>query len=143
MALSQQFKLKLKFHAGVKKCHFGNFSERAGMAVPCQCGPQEFLTGIQKFFLFWVPINPQKDWKVKLESAHFSRVQSGKTTVCVYLSQMYTSGNDFLFLQNDFVFYFQVPKFENTTYLMLFMDSPLTCRPLFSVLIHSAALPKY
>ena len=26
---------KFKFHAGVKKCHFGNFSERAGMAVPC------------------------------------------------------------------------------------------------------------
>ena len=23
------------FHAGVKKCHFGNFSEWAGMAVPC------------------------------------------------------------------------------------------------------------
>ena len=25
----------LKFHAGVKNCHFGNFSEWAGMAVPC------------------------------------------------------------------------------------------------------------
>ena len=25
----------LKFHAGAKKCHFGYFSERAGMAVPC------------------------------------------------------------------------------------------------------------
>jgi hypothetical protein len=24
-----------KFHARVKKCHFGNFSEWAGMAVPC------------------------------------------------------------------------------------------------------------
>ena len=24
-----------KFHAGVKKCHFGNFLEWAGMAVPC------------------------------------------------------------------------------------------------------------
>ena len=23
-----------RFHAGVKKCHFGNFSEWAGMAVP-------------------------------------------------------------------------------------------------------------
>ena len=28
-------KKKFEFHAGVKKCHFGNFSERAGMAVPC------------------------------------------------------------------------------------------------------------
>ena len=26
---------KIKLHAGVKKCHFGNFSDRAGMAVPC------------------------------------------------------------------------------------------------------------
>jgi hypothetical protein len=25
---------KIKFHAGVKKCHFGNFSEWAGTAVP-------------------------------------------------------------------------------------------------------------
>ena len=30
--LSQIF---FKFHAGVKKCHFGNFSEWAEMAVPC------------------------------------------------------------------------------------------------------------
>jgi hypothetical protein len=41
MALSQHIKRRqlpqkiFKFHAGVKKCHFGNFSERAGMAVPC------------------------------------------------------------------------------------------------------------
>ena len=26
---------KFEFHAGVKKCHFGNFSQWAGMAVPC------------------------------------------------------------------------------------------------------------
>ena len=26
---------KIKLHAGVKKRHFGNFSARAGMAVPC------------------------------------------------------------------------------------------------------------
>ena len=28
-----------------------------GMTVPCERGPQEYLTGIQKIFLFWVPIN--------------------------------------------------------------------------------------
>ena len=49
---------KFKFHAGVKKCHFGNFSEWAGMAVPCLCSPQESLTGNQKFFLIRVAINP-------------------------------------------------------------------------------------
>ena len=53
------------------------------MAVPWQCGPQESLAGIQKFFLFWVPINPQKNLKAKLERVHFSRVQSGKISVCV------------------------------------------------------------
>ena len=26
---------KIKLQAGVKKCHFGNFSERAGLAVLC------------------------------------------------------------------------------------------------------------
>ena len=26
---------KIKLQAGVKKCHFGNFSDRAGMGVPC------------------------------------------------------------------------------------------------------------
>jgi len=41
MALSQYIKRRhlakklFKFHAGVKKYHFGNFSERARMAVPC------------------------------------------------------------------------------------------------------------
>ena len=28
-----------KFHPGVKKCHFGNFSEWAGMAVLCPVSP--------------------------------------------------------------------------------------------------------
>ena len=36
-----------KFHAGVKKCHFGNYLEWAGMAVPCYCSHQESLTGIR------------------------------------------------------------------------------------------------
>ena len=41
MALSQYIKRRhlvqtiFKFHREVKKCHFGNFSERAGMAVLC------------------------------------------------------------------------------------------------------------
>ena len=28
-------KKNFKFHAQIKKCHFGNFSDRAGMAVHC------------------------------------------------------------------------------------------------------------
>ena len=47
-------KKMFKFHEGVKKCHF---SERAGMAVPCQCGPQESLAGSEKFLLFQVSMN--------------------------------------------------------------------------------------
>ena len=45
---------KFKFHPGVKKCHFGNFSEWAGMAVRALLGlvgPQESLTEIEKLFL--------------------------------------------------------------------------------------------
>jgi hypothetical protein len=40
VALSKHFKRsnlaqkKFELHAWVKKCHFGNFSERAGIAVP-------------------------------------------------------------------------------------------------------------
>ena len=89
MALSQYIKRKhlaqkfFEFHAEVKKCHFGNFSERAGMAVPCQCGPQESLAGSEKFFLFQVPINSQHCWEGKLESALFSTDQSGKKTECI------------------------------------------------------------
>ena len=72
---------KFKFHPRVKKCHFGNFSEWAGMAVPCQVGPQESLTGIEKLFLSWVPINVQKDWKAKLESAYSFMLKYSKITV--------------------------------------------------------------
>jgi len=41
---------------GWKKCHFVNFSEWAGMAMPYQVGPQESLSGIEKLFLSWMLI---------------------------------------------------------------------------------------
>ena len=44
------------FMQGLKSAILTFFLEWAGMAVPCQCDPQESLTGIQKLFLFWVPI---------------------------------------------------------------------------------------
>ena len=50
-------KKKFKFHPRVKKCHFGHFSEWAGMAVPSMVSPQESLTGIENLFLPWVPMN--------------------------------------------------------------------------------------
>ena len=73
---------KFELHAWVKKCHFGNFSEKAGMAMPCQCGPQKCIIGFEKFFLFWVPMNIQKDWEAKLESAYFFMLKYSKITVC-------------------------------------------------------------
>ena len=94
MALSQHFKRsnlaqkKFNFHAWVKKCHFGNFSERGGMAVPCQCSPQESLTGVEKFFLLWRRMNSYKQWKAKLERAHFLNFQSGKITVCLLCNDL-------------------------------------------------------
>jgi len=35
---------------------------------------QKSLTGIKKLFLFGVPMNPWKDWRAKLERAHFFKV---------------------------------------------------------------------
>ena len=52
MALGQ--KKKIKIYVRVKKCHFGNFSERAGMAGLVSTGTQKVLIGIEKLFLFWV-----------------------------------------------------------------------------------------
>jgi hypothetical protein len=34
IARSHLVQKNFKFHAQIKKCHFGNFSERAGMAMP-------------------------------------------------------------------------------------------------------------
>ena len=31
-----------------------------------------------------MPITPYKDWKVKLKRTHFSKVQSGKITLCIF-----------------------------------------------------------
>ena len=52
-------------HAGLKKCHFGNFSDWA-------LGSYEFLAIC---------------WKAKLERAYSYRVQSGKITVCFPYSE--------------------------------------------------------
>ena len=38
-------------------CHFGNFSERAGMAMLCLGGPQKRIIAFEKFFGFWVSMN--------------------------------------------------------------------------------------
>ena len=42
---------------------------------------QKSITGIQKFFLFQVPMNIQKDWKAKLESAYPFMLKYSKITV--------------------------------------------------------------
>jgi hypothetical protein len=50
-------KFIFELHALVEKCHFGNFSERAGMAIPFKCGLQKRIIAFEKFFLIWVPMN--------------------------------------------------------------------------------------
>jgi hypothetical protein len=47
--LAQKF---FELHAWVKKCHFGNFSERPGMALLCYCGPQKCIIAFEKLFCF-------------------------------------------------------------------------------------------
>ena len=48
---------------------------------------QKSLTGIQKFFLFQVPMNMQKDWKAKLESAYSFMLKYSKITVRIVRQQ--------------------------------------------------------
>ena len=62
---------------------FDSFSDSAGMAMHCQFGPQESLTGFQKLFLHRLPVSSYQCWKAKLEQTHFFKVQSGKITVCI------------------------------------------------------------
>ena len=42
---------------------------------------QKCIIGFEKFFLFWVPMNIQKDWKAKLESAYSFMLKYSKITV--------------------------------------------------------------
>ena len=44
--------------------------------------------GIQKFFSFQVPMNIQKDWKAKLESAYSFMLKYYKITVCAAWQQI-------------------------------------------------------
>ena len=53
------------------------------MAVSCQCGPQKCIMAFEKFFLFWVPMNIQKDWMARLESAYSFMLEYYKITVCL------------------------------------------------------------
>ena len=52
------------------------------MAVPCLVGPQESLTGIEKLFLSWVPMNINIErLDAKLESAYSFMLNYSKITV--------------------------------------------------------------
>ena len=41
---------------------------------------------IKEIFLFFGPMNPYKDWKTKLDRAHFLKVQLCKIPVCLALA---------------------------------------------------------
>ena len=51
----------------VKKCHFGNFSKRAGIADSFGTDPQKVLIEIEKLFIFWVGMNIYGYWKAELD----------------------------------------------------------------------------
>ena len=54
VALSKHFKgsnlaqKDFELRAWIKKCHFGNFSERAEMALLCYCGTQKRIIAFEK-----------------------------------------------------------------------------------------------
>ena len=68
-------------------------------------------------------INPKKDWKVKLERAHFSKVQSGKMTVSS-VPDLYVLTVAFLALKNLVFSLFRTPlkKFKFFFYKIISAD---------------------
>ena len=42
---------------------------------------QKYIVAFEKFFLFWVPLSMQKNWKTKLESAYSFILKYSKITV--------------------------------------------------------------
>ena len=72
---------------GPKNSNYMQGLKSAGMALPCQKGPQESCQAVfQKFFLFWVAMNCQQCWKTKLGRSLSFKVQSSKITVCKYIN---------------------------------------------------------
>ena len=60
------------------------FSERAGMAVPCQWDPQKCIIAFEKLFLFWVPmIKYLVRLEVKIRKGLFFYVKIGILKYCV------------------------------------------------------------
>ena len=82
---------------------------------------QKSLARIKKFFLFSVPMNPQKDWKAKLERAHFFKVRSDRITVCplkqnkmCYLMQILMSRTGYTY--PFFIYLTQIKKDPSYTF---------------------------
>ena len=94
-------------HAQVRKCHSGIFSERAGMVIPCQCSPQKRIIAFEKSFLFRVPMNIQKDWEAKLESAYSFMLKYSKITVWLadLLDLLGFKSNGNILIGNDIEFW--------------------------------------
>ena len=97
--------LKLPFW--VKKCHFVNFSERAGTAVSRQFGPQKCIIVFEKFFLFQMPMNIQEDWRAKLHCSVIigrNPIEANANTVAIqlpgnpvaYIGKCFTPYQEFL-----------------------------------------------
>ena len=85
-----------KFHARVQKCHFGMIEKLPGStksriyAVKStkRGFSKKALTGINFFFLFYVPMNPSKAWNIKLEAASFFTLKPIQP-VCVKLDSKF------------------------------------------------------
>ena len=69
------------FMQGLKSAILAIFWNGLGWLCPVSAALKNPSQEFKFFVLFCVLINLQKDWKIKLERAHFSKVQSGKITV--------------------------------------------------------------
>jgi hypothetical protein len=60
---------------GLKSAILAIFQKRLGW-------PKNSIRAFEKFFLFWVPMNIQKDWKAKLKSYYYFMFKYSRITVC-------------------------------------------------------------
>ena len=88
MTLSKYFKRSnmvqniFELHAWVKKCHFGNFSERAGMAMPCYCGPQKCIKHFKKMLFVMGANEYQERLEDKIRKCLCFMLKYSRITVC-------------------------------------------------------------
>jgi len=68
---------------GLKSAILAIFQKGLGWLCPVRAALKKRIIAFEKLSLFWVPMNTQKDWKAKLESAYSYMLKYSKIPVCI------------------------------------------------------------